>query len=347
VVTHDRKARIDDPPITLACSENIIPFRVVAVNGKVKVRLMRKRFGLAEILCAFLLAGPACAQDLGTLTPHTLPPLAHPDDPTTPAKALFGRQSEPAALAQHPIGFYARGCLSGGVPLPVDGPAWQVMRLSRNRNWGTPALIAFMERFARKVPTVSHWPGILIGDMSQPRGGPMLNGHSSHQIGLDADVWLAPMPPRTLTPREREEMMSLNVVAEDRRDVDPQKWTPDHLAVIKAAAQDPEVERIFVNPAIKKAICRDATGDRSWLAKVRPFWGHDYHFHIRLFCPRGETACEGQAPVAASDGCDASLAWWFRPSVLHPRPAPEPKKPKPGLTLAQLPRECRQVLTAP
>jgi penicillin-insensitive murein endopeptidase len=307
---------------------------------------MRKRVELAAILLALMLALPACAQDLGTLTPHPLPPLAHPEDPTTPAKALFGRQNEPAPLAAHPIGFYARGCLSGGEPLPIDGPAWQVMRLSRNRNWGTPALIAFMERFAKKVPTVSHWPGILVGDMSQPRGGPMLNGHSSHQIGLDADVWLAPMPPRTLTPREREEMMSLDVVAEDRRDVDPHKWTPDHLAVIKAAAQDPEVERIFVNPAIKKAICREATGDRSWLAKVRPFWGHDYHFHIRLFCPRGEGACEGQAPVAAGEGCDASLAWWFRPSVLHPRPAPEPKKPKPGLTLAQLPSECRHVLSA-
>jgi murein endopeptidase len=30
--------------------------------------------------------------------------------------------------------------------------------------------------------------GLLIGDMSQPRDGPMLYGHSSHQIGLDVDI---------------------------------------------------------------------------------------------------------------------------------------------------------------
>jgi len=47
--------------------------------------------------------------------------------------------------------------------------------------------------------------------------------------------------------------------------------------VIRAAAQEPRVERIFVNAAIKKALCREAKGDRSWLAKMRPWYGHDYH----------------------------------------------------------------------
>ena len=227
---------------------------------------------------------------------------------------------------------------------PVNGSAWQVMRLSRNRNWGHPALLAFLERFARKVPTVSHWPGILVGDMSQPRGGPMLTGHASHQIGLDADIWLTPMPNRELSRLEREEMSAANMVRPDRLDIDPAKWTPDHLAVIKAAAQDPAVQRIFVNAAIKKALCREASGDRSWLTKVRPYYGHDYHFHVRLACPAGEDACRDQDPVPPGDGCDASLAWWFSDAILHPRPGPE--KPKPPLTMAQLPPECKAVLTA-
>src|SRR5258708_23548157 len=70
--------------------------------------------------------------------------------------------------------------------------------------------------------------------------------------------------------------------AADRREIDPEVWTPGHTAVIKAAARDPHVERIFVNAAIKKALCRDTDPDRSWMNKVRPYWGHDYHFHVRL-----------------------------------------------------------------
>ncbi len=305
---------------------------------------MRSRLICLIALAISAQAGFALAQDKGTLEPIELPPLAHPNDPSTPAKELFGRETEPAPLAARTIGFYSRGCLAGGQPLPVNGPAWQVMRLSRNRNWGHPALLAFLERFARKVPTISHWPGILVGDMSQPRGGPMLTGHASHQIGLDVDVWLTPMPARQLTRAEREEMTATNVVRPDRLDVDPNVWTQDHLNVIKAAAEDPQVQRIFVNAAIKKALCRDARGDRSWLHTVRPYWGHDYHFHIRLNCPPDQPQCREQDPVPPGDGCDASLDYWFQDAVLHPHPGPE--RPKPPLTMAQLPAECRMVLNA-
>jgi penicillin-insensitive murein DD-endopeptidase len=310
----------------------------------------------ALLCCAFLCVCAAQlavqvqdaeAQDKGTLSPQPLPPLPNPNDPNVPAKALFGRASKPAPLAARTIGFYSHGCLAGGIALPVNGPDWQVVRVSRNRYWGHPALIDFLERFARKVPQVSRWPGILVGDLSQPRGGPMLTGHASHQIGLDADIWLTPMPNRQLSANEREEMSAVEVVRPDRLDVDANVWTPDHVAVIEAAAEDPAVQRIFVNAAIKKALCRDAKGDRGWLAKVRPYWGHDYHFHVRLACPKGEGACEGQEPPSESEGCDAaSLAWWFTDEVLHPAPSPVPPKPKAALTLASLPKECRTVLTA-
>lgn len=306
----------------------------------------RLSFLAAAVLASGLVgSAPTAAQDVGSLYPTPPPPLTHPDDPATPAKELFGRKASPAPLAARTIGFYSRGCLAGGMALPVNGPAWQVMRLSRNRNWGHPAMIAFLERFAQEVPSISHWPGILVGDLSQPRGGPMLTGHASHQIGLDADIWLTPMPSRELSRQEREEMSAVNVVRSDRLDIDEAKWTPDHLAVIRAAAKDHAVQRIFVNAAIKRALCRDAKGDRSWLTKVRPYYGHDYHFHVRLVCPRGEDACKDQDPVPPGDGCDASLGYWFSDAILHPRPGP-PGRPKPPLTMAQLPAECRMVLTA-
>ncbi|MBP0651700.1 penicillin-insensitive murein endopeptidase, partial [Mycobacterium tuberculosis] len=65
--------------------------------------------------------------------------------PSDAAKVLFGGMKAPASLAARSIGSYAKGCLAGAVALPVDGPDWQVMRLSRNRNWGHPALVAFLE----------------------------------------------------------------------------------------------------------------------------------------------------------------------------------------------------------
>ena len=293
------------------------------------------------VAAALICAGAVEAQDRGSLDPKPLPPLANPDDPRLAAKQLFGRETTPTGGPTHVYGFYSRGCLAGAHELPADGPTWQVMRPSRNRAWGTPHLLAFLQRFSHKVPEVSHWPGILVGDMAQPRGGPMLNGHASHQIGLDADVWLRPMPAERLGRADREFMPSIDVVAANRLDVDPAKWTPDHLAVLKAAAQDAEVERIFVNPAIKKAMCREARGDRSWLEKIRPMYGHDYHFHIRLACPASEPACREQESVTAGEGCEpAAFKFWFSDRVLHPRPSPTPAKPAPVLTLAGLPPAC-------
>jgi penicillin-insensitive murein DD-endopeptidase len=175
----------------------------------------------------------------------------------------------------------------------------------------------------------------------------MLTGHNSHQIGLDADIWFTPMPDRELTRREREEMLATMMVAADRKDVDPKVWTPAHTEIIKAAAKDPIVERIFVNAAIKKALCCAAGNDRSWLHKVRPYYGHDYHFHVRIKCPAGSPDCQPQDPVPAGEVCGKDLDYWFTDAILYPNPSPIPSKPKPPLTMADLPPACRQVLLAP
>nr|WP_244469263.1 penicillin-insensitive murein endopeptidase [Afipia felis] len=300
----------------------------------------------AVVAAVIVTAPPALAQDKGTLHPQPLPPLANPNDPHLAAKQLFGRELAPAKLAPSSIGFYAKGCLAGAEELPIDGPTWQVMRLSRNRNWGNPALIAFLEKLAAKAHKLG-WPGLLVGDMSQPRGGPMFTGHASHQIGLDADIWLTPMPNRTLTRMERENMSAVQMVRKDRLDIDPRVWTPEHLKVIRAAAEAPQVERIFVNAAIKKALCREATGDRHWLSKIRPMYGHDYHFHIRIKCPAGSAGCEPQTPPDHNEHCaPKDFAYWFSDAVLHPRPPKVPPKPRPPLTLADLPAACRTVLHA-
>ena len=129
------------------------------------------------------------------------------------------------------------------------------------------------------------------------------------------------MPNHELSREEREEMLAINVVAADGKDVDPSVWAPAHVVVIRAAAEDPQVERIFVNAAIKKALCRDAGSSRAWLYKVRPWWKHTYHFRVRIRCPADNADCDGQPEVSDGEGCGKELDWWFTEAALHPQGA--------------------------
>jgi penicillin-insensitive murein endopeptidase len=216
------------------------------------------------------------------------------------------------------------------------------MRPSRNRAWGHPSLVAFVERLAAAARG-DGWPGLLVGDMGQPRGGPMSSGHASHQTGLDVDVWLTPMPDRVLTREEREGLSAVSMLRDGTMQVDPARFGPGQAALIRRAALFPEVKRVFVNPAIKQALCTSAAGDRGWLGKVRPWYGHDDHMHVRLRCPADQPLCRAQDPPPDGDGCGADLAWWFGPEPYRQGPAAEARP----VTLAQLPPACGEVLHEP
>lgn len=266
------------------------------------------------------------------------------------AKDLFGAKTKPAAGAPSAHGFYSKGCYSGGVAIATDGPTWQVMRLSRNRMWGHPDMIALIQDMSQRA-VAGGWPGLLVGDISQPRGGPMLSGHASHQIGLDADIWLTPMPDKTLSAKERENMSAVSVLADkgDSLYVDERIWTPAHAELLKTAASYANVERVLVHPGIKKKLCDTVTGDRSWLGKVRPYWGHHYHFHVRIGCPAGSPGCKGQEKTPKGDGCGKDLAWWFTDEPWKPaKPGTKPKPPaRDVMTMSSLPEACKAVLSAP
>jgi len=258
------------------------------------------------------------------------------------AQQLFGAKSTPSPHDPHPVGAHARGCLAGGMQLPESGPTWQAMRLSRNHNWGHPIALAFVDRLSRRAAQEPGWSGLYVGDLSQPRGGP-IPGHASHQIGLDIDIWLLPPQRLNLSRRERENISSLDVRAADQRRVNG-NWTPSHHRILEAAARDPEVERIFITPPVKLQMCRDApANDRAWLAKIRPWWGHNTHFHVRLRCPAGAAGCRNPDPLPAGDGC-ADAVWWVTEALEPPDPNAPPPQPRPPLRLADLPPQCTQVL---
>jgi penicillin-insensitive murein DD-endopeptidase len=264
-----------------------------------------------------------------------------------PASALFSEKKLPSLGRAMAIGYYPSGCLQGGVELPTTGPTWQVMRLSRNRNWGHPDLVKFLERFAPLAAEATGRKGILIGDMAQPRGGPLPFGHKSHQTGLDVDIWFMPMPDRVFSKEERENIIASNLIAEDGKHVDDKIWSSADVAFIRTAAEQPEVERVLVNAAIKKELCRvEGENDKSWMSKVRPWYGHADHMHVRLKCPADSPDCRAQPPVPGGDGCDKSLDHWFVDWILRLK-IPEFGGSSAGLKLKDLPPACAAVLNAP
>lgn len=262
------------------------------------------------------------------------------------AKRLFGVLSGPAGQSSAAFGGYAKGCLAGAQQLPETGPTWQAMRLSRNRNWAHPETIDMVKKLSVVAARQPGWAGLYVGDMSQPRGGPMLTGHRSHQIGLDADIWMLPPSRLNLSATERENISSISMRRANGAYVND-SWTRAHHEIVKAAAKDPRTARIFIFPGAKVQMCEDEKGDRRYLSKIRPWYGHHYHFHVRLNCPAGARGCTDQSPPPAGDGCADARQW--QQNILNP-PPPDPtapkRKPQRELVLADLPAQCKAVLDA-
>ena len=302
---------------------------------------------LAATVCALALSscGPGGDRDISG-APVTLPTIGTSGGALSgvQAKKLFGAESTATAQSSAAFGSYAKGCLAGAAQLPETGPTWQAMRLSRNRNWAHPETIDMVKKLSAFAATQPGWQGIYVGDMSQPRGGPMLTGHRSHQIGLDADIWMLPPKSLSLSAAQRENISSISMRRANGAYVND-SWTQQHHNVLKAAAKDPRVARIFVFPGAKVQMCNDEKGDRSYLRKIRPWYGHHYHFHVRLKCPSGARGCVDQAPPPAGDGCADAVAW--QRNILNPPPPDpnaKPAKPRRELLLADLPAQCKAVL---
>jgi penicillin-insensitive murein endopeptidase len=248
----------------------------------------------------------------------------------------WGEVLSPAPGTPRAIGSYTAGCVQGAVPLPLDGSGYQVMRPQRRRFFGHPVLI----RYLQELGAATHQQELgmlLIGDLGQPRGGPMPSGHRSHQIGLDADIWFwLPNDGMVLSVADRETVGAPSMLTTAGRVLDAQLWSPRQAEVLRLAVGFDVVARIFVNPVIKKAMCEQFPG-ASWLQKLRPWWGHDDHFHVRLRCPAGQTACRDQDSLPAGDGCGVELDWWFSEEARTPPPPVD-------VTKVPLPAACEAIL---
>ena len=255
--------------------------------------------------------------------------------------SAWSDQTVPSSGPADSIGKPAAGCLAGAARLPFDGPGYQVIRISRDRYFGNPETVRFVQDLARKSKAAG-LADFYVGDLSLPRGGPMPNGHASHETGIDVDIWDNLEPKPFLLPPDRENVPLPSMLTANGKALDLTRFSARQVTLLRLAATDPRVDRIFVSPVIKRALCQGefsaAVGDRSWLHRLRPWYGHDDHFHVRLACPAGSTDCVRQAPVPAGDGCDASLAWWFQPRPQpQPQAAPPPRRPI-------LPAACQKLI---
>ncbi len=281
----------------------------------------------AALAVAFALIAPAAA-------PAAAKEWHAPKLPTSGAPQIYGGP--------------ANGCIAGAQALPPDGPGYQAVRLSRNRNWSHPQTVSYVRDLGAQAQAAGFAP-LYIGDLSQPRGGPMRDGHASHQNGTDVDIWfnLNPKPP--LPASQRETIDIVRLVTADEKRIDTAQFRPAHARLLQMAAAPANVDRVLVHYAIKKHLCETLPpGERAWLRKLRPWVGHNEHFHVRLACPVGNPNCQTQAAIPPGDGCDATLDWWFADAEERRKAAagaPRPQQSAPPRP--KLPVQCAAVLAEP
>ncbi|WP_091510256.1 penicillin-insensitive murein endopeptidase [Microbulbifer yueqingensis] len=259
-----------------------------------------------------------------------------------PWEAVARPSSQPPAS----IGTYTNGCLSGAEQMPLRGEGFQLVRTGRDRHYGHPETVRFLKDFSARV-AARDLGRLQIGDMSMARGGPFSYGHRSHQVGLDVDIWYSQdwrAAERPLSAWERDNISAIPLADAGQHRLIRENWDRRIPSILRIAAEDDRVERIFVHPTIKRKMCSLAGSDNEWLRKVRPWWGHNYHFHVRLACPPGETNCKPQRPPRG-DPCGPDLDWWFSEEAYAILRAPE--EPAPAEEPRPLPEQCARVLGAP
>ena len=194
-----------------------------------------------------------------------------------PASDLGALRVETSPIAWRPsraLGTPAHGRLMDGVRLPARGQDYEtwdfVLERRPNRGWrrwGTDTLIRVFLRVARQYRAAHPGaPPLLAGDLSRPHGGhfgPEFGGvgHSSHQNGLDIDIYY---------PRRDGVLRAPTRVAQ----ID-QPLAQDLVDRFVAAG----AQLIFVGPH---------TGLHGPPRIVQPLYLHDNHMHVRIPNPLGD-----------------------------------------------------------
>ncbi|MCB1744973.1 MAG: penicillin-insensitive murein endopeptidase [Gammaproteobacteria bacterium] len=255
--------------------------------------------------------------------------------------------STPSGGPARAIGAYQAGCVQGAVGLALSEPGLEVMRPGRRRFYGHPELVGFIRTLGDELRR--GWQRVmLVGDMAMPRGGPTLSSHVSHQSGLDVDIWFDVLGLTERISAADRRQRSARRYVEGLVGALSAEWGPPQEALVRLSAEHPLVERVLVNPSIKRHLCarhaQGRTDTAGWLRKVRPWWGHADHMHVRLACPEGSGDCKSQQAPPPGNGCDASLDWWFTQEAADTLKQRRDSGPR---RMPVLPVACERVAAAP
>ena len=289
-----------------------------------------------------LTASGLAAADGVDAVPVPVPP---PAPPPVPASApSWHEQKTPAPGPPRAIGDYSAGCLQGARALALHAEGYQVMHPSRLRYFGHPDLLGFVQGLGLAAHAQGLGP-VLVGDMSQPRGGRAPGGHASHQTGLDVDLWywLPKAAAKRVLSATEVEATSARSVLDGKAGGIAADWAARVEALLRITVADERVTRVFVHPLIKQELCAHATGDRSWLSKLRPWYGHDDHFHVRLACPKGSALCTPQEAPPPGDGC-TELDYWLGDAARLAREQGRKQYEGKVAHASELPAACKALL---
>ena len=228
-------------------------------------------------------------------------------------------------------GSYTAGCIAGAEFLGNKGDGF-ISVSNMNRNYGHPELVNIIKELSRNIHN-QYDKTLLIGDLAHPRGGPTsirTSAHRSHQSGLDVDIWY--------NFAENDKFEAYSVLNKSRDSINKERFGDLQMQTLKEAAAFNKVERILVNPYVKKSMC-NRYNNAKWLNKLRPWWGHDKHFHVRLKCPASDKSCKKQAPVPNHSGCGKELDWWFSNDAKKTGTKQNNRKRK----FPKLPKQCNDV----
>ncbi|MDX1949745.1 MAG: penicillin-insensitive murein endopeptidase [Rickettsiales bacterium] len=241
------------------------------------------------------------------------------------------------------IGTHNNGCMLYSAELSKNSQDYKLPRVERGHNYGHPEMVELLEDYSYRVKQMTG-KELLIADISKKNGGPVFMLHSSHQTGLDADIWFTLYDAKqNLSSEDIKTLQPLNMADEKGKSVSS-FWGSNQEDILKLFAQNDKVDRIFVNYNIKNYYCSKFKNE-DWQKKIRPWWGHNEHFHIRLKCPKNSEECISKGQEIKNDGCGSELAWWFSDEAKQPKSKKEAEaKLTEEQILERLPNRCKEIL---